>query len=1327
MAEPHSSHNAENHGCVLFAPLRLKSGWQVFLAVTVGLITPGWSFGQAAGSLPSPSPFNYTRTSGFGYDAATGLLTNETIEPTIVSVCASTDYTPDPYGNRASSSTHNCTGATGDAVFATRTTTVSYTNSAAQAGIVNGQYPYTTTSVLPTHNITSTRQFDVRFGSVTSETLVSSPGSVTTTTTYDGFGRKTSESRPDGTLTQWIYEYCAGFDPNVVGGGTVACPTVAAGTSNVNLVTRVTQKPLGVNGAQNGPSTIVYQDPLGRDVRTQTESALSATQWVVTWVVYDQQGRVAQKSEPYFDSDPAAVALSSSTLVWTTTQYDLLGRPTSIQRPDPTATTTAGVATTTIAYTDLRVATTTPPTVNNPQGQTTTQVRDSQGHVIEVIDAIGSVLVRQYDAFGNLVATFDQYGNSVTAAFDLRGRKYQTNDPDMGQWTYGYDALGEMVWQQSPNERAAGQKTSFTFDALGRMATRVAPEFTTTWSYDTYAGGAACAYGTLKLCEVANTALDASEVMDRKYTYDSGGRPLTNTFSAPSGPTFVSSVAYDPASGRVASQTYPSGLQVSYGYSATGYLNLITNAGAMLWSVSSGGVNARGQIEHQVYANGVQTDQQFDPQTGRLQTIKAQLSTQAPGALVNLGFGWDPLSNLMSRSDANGDGTNVAATDTFGYDSLNRLTTDVVASAAIAGGSRTVTMTYNEIGNILSKSDVAGAYAYGASGSASSLPHAVAQVGATTYQYDANGNVISASGGLWQGVTYTSFNLPNDSATGGLTGPNGVRYKWRYGPSLERVREDRVSATGTRTTWFQHPDNAGGLSFERETAENGSVTNRHYITAGGRVIAVLTTTAAAPTTVAQTDYWHVDQIGSLVAVTGGAGNLVERYAYDPFGKRRFADGNFDATNALYIDATHYVDQSATLALLTSTRGTVRGFTGHEHLDDLGLIHMNGRMYDATIARFMQADPTIQYSLLMQDYNRYSYLMNNPLAGFDPSGYHFLGDFGEFIDDALGMLLGWAPPWLRDIAAIVVSYELGPEAGEGFWAAAADTALAGFSAGVITSGSLEGGLQQAISAELFFGAGQLATAEQFGETSLGRAVFHAGAGCLSSVMQGGNCGKGAVGAGLTQYLGSNFAAWAKGEVPNVKLRIVVQVIGFSVIGGTASKLTGGKFGNGATSGAFQYLFNCRITEDGCINPAGDMTDTVTPDGNNPVAEWFYNNVSLDVGADAGFGAGLSGSADFNFKEGTTSVLLGQVYGVDAGGGVNVQLTGPGLENGFYGATKVCLGAGVGGCFEIDFQYGHVSTSVTAGANAGFSFMSGPGYHATLYGHTPASPPPYSGGG
>ena len=64
--------------------------------------------------------------------------------------------------------------------------------------------------------------------------------------------------------------------------------------------------------------------------------------------------------------------------------------------------------------------------------------------------------------------------------------------------------------------------------------------------------------------------------------------------------------------------------------------------------------------------------------------------------------------------------------------------------------------------------------------------------------------------------------------------------------------------------------------------------------------------------------------------------------------------------------------------------TDRGYTDHEHLDGLDLIHMNGRVYDPTIGRFIGADPTVPYPTNIQSYNRYSYTRNNPLVVVDPS-------------------------------------------------------------------------------------------------------------------------------------------------------------------------------------------------------------------------------------------------------------------------------------------------------------------------------------------------------
>lgn len=64
----------------------------------------------------------------------------------------------------------------------------------------------------------------------------------------------------------------------------------------------------------------------------------------------------------------------------------------------------------------------------------------------------------------------------------------------------------------------------------------------------------------------------------------------------------------------------------------------------------------------------------------------------------------------------------------------------------------------------------------------------------------------------------------------------------------------------------------------------------------------------------------------------------------------------------------------------------RGYTDHEQLDDLGLVHMNGRVYDLVLGRFLSADPNIDGASDAQGFNRYSYVGNNPMNATDPSGY-----------------------------------------------------------------------------------------------------------------------------------------------------------------------------------------------------------------------------------------------------------------------------------------------------------------------------------------------------
>ena len=123
-----------------------------------------------------------------------------------------------------------------------------------------------------------------------------------------------------------------------------------------------------------------------------------------------------------------------------------------------------------------------------------------------------------------------------------------------------------------------------------------------------------------------------------------------------------------------------------------------------------------------------------------------------------------------------------------------------------------------------------------------------------------------------------------------------------------------------------------------------------------------------------------DRLGSVVTLTNHNNLIMEHRSFDPFGKPRYG--------------TMQASPSATLwNVAGGTPFTMRGFTDHEHIDEAQLIHMNGRVYDYNLGRFLSVDPFIQEPGNSQSLNPYSYIMNNPLAGTDPSGYVSVGNLG----------------------------------------------------------------------------------------------------------------------------------------------------------------------------------------------------------------------------------------------------------------------------------------------------------------------------------------------
>ena len=113
--------------------------------------------------------------------------------------------------------------------------------------------------------------------------------------------------------------------------------------------------------------------------------------------------------------------------------------------------------------------------------------------------------------------------------------------------------------------------------------------------------------------------------------------------------------------------------------------------------------------------------------------------------------------------------------------------------------------------------------------------------------------------------------------------------------------------------------------------------------------------------------YHVfrDHLGTITHLKNGS--TIDEYSYDAWGRRRDKDNwsyTLSGEPALFAD---------------------RGFTGHEYLDDFNLYNMNGRLYDPVLGRFLSPDPYIADPSFTQSYNRYSYVLNNPLKYNDPTG------------------------------------------------------------------------------------------------------------------------------------------------------------------------------------------------------------------------------------------------------------------------------------------------------------------------------------------------------
>lgn len=634
---------------------------------------------------------------------------------------------------------------------------------------------------------------------------------------------------------------------------------------------------------------------------------------------YNNRGELAYESVPHFVNDPT---------YHVTYTYDSVGRVKSWSLPKNQ---NGGTLTTNIAYNGFST------TQTDPLNRTTTRVVDETGALVSVTDPVNGTTTYAHDPIGNLLTTADPAGNQIINTYNVRGQKLTTQDPDLGLWTYGYNHFGELLTQID----AKGQVQTLTYDPLGRVATRSEPEGTTTWTWDTAWKGA-----------LSNVIAPGG--YQRVHTYDTQGRGKTTT-TVINGISSVFVADYD-SQGRVSTLTYPQGLAVAYTYNSRGYVNRLSDAttSALYWQGDA--QDALGNWTLTSTGNGVSSLSSYDQANGYIQTILSSASGGPIGDVQSLNFTWDDAGNLSRRTDQRQGGQY----EEFTYDALDRVTRTHLAPVS-GPAVPDVTISYDALGNVRSKSDV-GTYTY-----TGAKPHAVSGFntgprGTTTFAYDANGNQLS---GFGRTLSWTSFNLPKTIT---LSGSSAT---YDYGPDREKIYQQSVQPA-TDTTSADTVMYVGDGLFERHL-EGSTVTWRNTLIVDGQSIGLVIQSGPSGAT-RTTRYLHADHLDSVSAVTGPTGSVLERLSYDVFGKRRTFDWRPDSTDAL-LKVGHETDA---------------GYTSHEHIDHVSLIHMRGRVYDPVVGRFTSADPYIQFPDNSQSFNRYSYVLNNPLTYTDPSGFGLKG-------------------------------------------------------------------------------------------------------------------------------------------------------------------------------------------------------------------------------------------------------------------------------------------------------------------------------------------------
>ncbi len=442
--------------------------------------------------------------------------------------------------------------------------------------------------------------------------------------------------------------------------------------------------------------------------------------------------------------------------------------------------------------------------------------------------------------------------------------------------------------------------------------------------------------------------------------------------------------AYDDKYERLMSETYHDGFKVSYGYSATGEVTTVkakplNKDEKTIWQLNA--ISALGQIEKYTQNGNLVTNMQYTAK-GLPDDIK---TVNGNTVLMHYDYNFTTDGDLDFRHDKVTENKEV-----FAYDDLNHQLTGWSLYNNAEGNNYLTrrgggNMVYETSGNIQSKQcnqflegSAKTNFEYG-NASTFSGPHAL-----TGYF----GNPVHKH---QQAITHTEFNKVKTVALKDLQNKQLKKLDISYGVDQQRRLTEFFAADGVTSNLKRYYfDN-----YEEEVKGDGTTRTIHYISGGNGLAAMYISDDAN----GKTGFYfaHTDYQGSLTGLSDASGTIVERYAYDPWGNRRNA---LSWEQALNTEGKYIY--------------TSRGYTMHEHLDDYGLINMNGRVYDPLISRFLSPDPFVQAPNIAMGYNRYAYCLNNPLIYTDPSGNVWYKPW-TWLED----IMGWINDNTTDVRKFMV--------------------------------------------------------------------------------------------------------------------------------------------------------------------------------------------------------------------------------------------------------------------------------------------------------------------